>query len=106
MLRRYLFIQLKPEFKQGLPLVKLIEAAETALRAPYGVQDLKVGRAADLATQAEWDLCITLMYVSGVDAERAQRDPITRTFEERFLGARALRVWSVLFEHDFERKGA
>jgi len=105
MLRRYLFIKLKPAFNQGLKLTQLIENAEQALRAPYGVQDLKIGRAVG-ESKDEWDLCITLMYVSDVDAQRAQDDPITRTFEERFLGQRADRVWSAMFEHDFERKGA
>jgi hypothetical protein len=105
MLRRYLFIKLKPEFNHGLKLTQLIERAKTALGAPYGVQDLKVGRAVGETTK-DWDLCITLMYVSDMDADRAQNDPITQTFEERFLSQRADRVWSALFEHDFARKGA
>jgi hypothetical protein len=106
MLRRYLFIKLKEEFRQGLKLVQLLESAEKALLASYGVQDMKVGVAAGYATRKDWDLCISLMYVSGVDAERAESDTILRTFQERFLQSRATSVKTYLFEHDFERKGA
>jgi hypothetical protein len=106
MLRRYLFIKLKPELRTGLKLVQLMASAEEVLRASYGVQDLKVGAAADGDTREEWDLCISMMYVSGVDADRAQRCPILLTFRERFLGQRATSVKTYLFEHDFERKGA
>jgi hypothetical protein len=98
MLRRHVMIQLKPEFSHGLPLVQLCQAAETALSSAYGVQKVVVQKAVDEETRREWDLCLIVEYVSGVDAARSSGDPVMVAFLERFLASRAQRVWAGNFE--------
>ena len=100
MLRRTLLVKLKPEHREGLPRTQLTRAAETAWSAAYGVQHVRVENAADDETRRDWDLAITIDYVSGVDEERSGRDPIRRAFVETFLGTRAERVWSGTFARD------
>lgn len=97
MLRRTLLIKLKPEHALGLPLEKILRTAETSLGAAYGVKSVLAEHAADDETRNEWDLIITVVYVSGVDEKRSAGDPIRKAFEENFLGPRAERVWSGLF---------
>lgn len=99
-MRGLLFIRLRPEFRQGLALVQLLRTAETALSAAYGVQQVTVARAADERTRTEWDLCLTVSFVSGVDRERSLKDPISTAFTETFLKSRAEKVWSATFEDD------
>jgi hypothetical protein len=98
MVRGYLFIKLRPEFREGLPLVQVLKTADTALRAAYGVQDLRVARAADEETRATWDICLTVTFVSGVDQKRSLKDPISRAFTDTFLKSRAELVWTATFE--------
>lgn len=100
MVRRYLFIKLNPEHAVGLKRVQLIKMADTVLRAAYGVQDVRVETAADPATIADWDLCVTLVFVSGIDLEKSLRDPVTKSFVENFLKERAERVWAATFEKE------
>ena|SRR5688572_25560647 len=100
MVRGFLFIRLRPEFRSGLPLVQLLRTAQTALSAAYGVQQVNVSRASDERTRAEWDLCLTVSFVSGVDRERSLKDPISTAFMESFLASRAEKVWSATFEDD------
>ena len=100
MVRRYLFIKLNPEHVVGLKRVQLLKTADTVLRAAYGVQDVRVETAADPGTSVEWDLCITIIYVSGVDLERSLRDPVTKTFIENFLKERTERVWAANFQKE------
>lgn len=100
MLRRTIFVKLKPEFATGLEVAKLRRSAATALRAAYGVQGVKTESAADDATRAEWDMCIVVEYVSGVDEKRSASDPIRVAFEQHFLDHRAVRVWSGVFTAD------
>jgi hypothetical protein len=97
MVRGYLFIKLKEEYRQGLPFVQMLKTADTALRAAYGVQDISVARAADDRTREDYDLCITLVFVSGVDRERSLRDPVTTAFMDNFLKTRAEKVWAATF---------
>jgi hypothetical protein len=97
MLRRMLLVKLMPEFSKGLELAKVRSLAEQALRPAYGVQAVRTEEAADDATREQWDICISIDYVSGVDEERSARDPIRKAFEQNFLGTRAERVWSGVF---------
>ncbi len=90
-------VKLKPEHRDGFEIEKMLRSAREALRAAYGVQGVRVEYAADDQTRAEWDVVITVDYVSGIDEERSQRDPIRRAFETNFLGHRAERVWSGVF---------
>lgn len=97
MVRGYIFIKLKPEYRQGLAFVQVMETAKTALDAAYGVQNLSVARAADEATRAEYDVCITLVFTSGVDRERSLKDPVSSAFMNNFLRTRAEKVWAATF---------
>lgn len=100
MVRRYLFIKLNPEHAVGLKRIQLIKTADTVLRAAYGVQDVRVEIAADPATIADWDLCITVIFVSGIDLEKSLRDPVTKSFVENYLKERTVRVWAATFQKD------
>jgi hypothetical protein len=104
MLRRYIFVKLKPEYRDGLKVLQILKTAKEALHAAYGVQGLHVGRAADDATSEHWDVCLTLEFVSSVDLERCLKDSITTAFVERFLGPRSENVWMGSF--DGEARGA
>lgn len=97
MLRRKLLVKLKPEFSKGLEMAKVKRRAEQALFPAYGVQAVHTEEAADEPTREQWDLCISIEYVSGVDEERSAKDPIRKAFEHNFLGSRAVSVWSGLF---------
>lgn len=100
MLRRTLMVKLKPEHRDGFEVVKMLRSAQEALRAAYGVQNVRVEHAADDETRAQWDLMITMDYVSGIDEARSARDPIRQAFESNFLGFRAERVWSGVFRFE------
>lgn len=93
-------IKLKPEHADGYEVAKILSTARTSLRAAYGVQNVRAEHAADEETRASWDLIITMEYVSGVDEKRSSKDPIRKAFEENFLGQRALRVWSGIFDSE------
>jgi hypothetical protein len=100
MLRRYVFVKLAGEYREELRVLQILKTAREVLHAAHGVQMLHVGRAADEETRAQWDLCLTLEYVSDVDLQRSLKDPVVRAFEHNFLGPRTERVWSVTFEGD------
>lgn len=100
MLRRYVFVKLKEEHREGLKLLQLLKTAREVLHAAYGVQHLHAGGATDEQTRAEWDVCITLEFVSGIDLERSQSDPVFKAFIDNYLGPRCERVWSGTFEGD------
>ena len=101
--RRYIFVKLKPEYASGLKIVQLVKAAREVLPAAYGVQGLHVGRAADEPTRDKWDLCLTLEFVSDVDLDRSSRDPVTRAFLTSYLTPRSEDIWTAVFEG--ERSG-
>lgn len=100
MLRRTLMVKLKPEHAEGFEVAKMLRTAYASLKAAYGVQNVRVQYAADDETRAAWDLIITMEYVSGVDEKRSSKDPIRKAFEDNFLGQRAERVWSGVFDSD------
>lgn len=97
-LRRYIFVKLKPPYAEELKLLQLQKTAQESLQAAYGVQAVHVGRAMDDATRSQWDLCITLELVSSVDLERCLKDTVTRAFIERYLAERAEHVSVGTFE--------
>jgi hypothetical protein len=97
-LRRYLFVKLKPEHTQELELVQLQSRAQEVLRTAYGVQGVHVGRAMDDTTREEWDLCITLDLVSSVDLQRCFEDAVVRAFMTKFLAQRSTRVTIATFD--------
>jgi len=99
-LRRYIFVKLKEEHREGLKVLQLLKTAREVLHAAYGVQHLHSGGAADAETKEQWDLCITLEFVSDVDLERSLKDPVFKAFLNNFLGPRSERVWSATFEGD------
>lgn len=98
MLRRYIFVKLKPEYAEELKLLQLQKTAHDCLHAAYGVQGIHVGRAMDNATRAQWDVCITLELVSSVDLERCVNDTVTRAFLDRYLAERSETVSVATFE--------
>jgi hypothetical protein len=100
MMRRTLMVKLKPEHSDGYEVQKMLRTAQASLRAAYGVQSVRAEYAADDETRATWDLIITMEYVSGVDEKRSSTDPIRRAFEENFLGKRADRIWSGVFDSE------
>ncbi len=100
MVFRLLFVKLKPEFRQGLKFVQFKQAAQTALMGVYGAQSVRCQRAFDARTEHDWDLCITIEYVSGIDEERSAQDTIRLTFENKFLATRADKIWSGAFSSD------
>lgn len=93
-------IKLKPEHADAFEIAKVLRTAQTSLKAAYGVQNVRAEYAADDETRALWDLIITMEYVSGVDEKRSSKDPIRKAFEENFLGLRAERVWSGIFDSE------
>jgi hypothetical protein len=97
-LRRYVFVKLKPEHAEELKILQLQKMAHDTLHAAYGVQAVHVGRAMDDATRAEWDLCITVELVSSVDLARCLKDTVTRAFLERYLAERSERLHVGTFE--------
>lgn len=100
MLRRLLMVKLKSEYSDAFEIAKMLRTAQTSLQAAYGVQHVRAEYAASDETRTAWDLIITLEYVSGVDERRSSKDPIRRAFEENFLGRRAERVWSGVFDSE------
>ena len=100
MVFRLLFVKLKPEFREGLKFVQFKQTAETALMGVFGAQTVRFERAFDSQTKEDWDICITIEYVSGIDEERSAQDTIRLTFERKFLASRAERVWSGAFTSD------
>jgi hypothetical protein len=98
MLRRYVFVKLRPEYADELKILQLQKMAHDTLHAAYGVQAVHVGRAMDDATRAQWDLCITCELVSSVDLERCLNDTVTRAFLDRYLAQRSEHVSATTFE--------
>ncbi len=100
MIRRYIFVKLKPEIKDGLKLLQVLKTANEVLSAAHLVQGVYVGHAVDDATRQSWDICFTLEYVSHVDLERSMNDPITRSFVSNFLTPRAEKVEMASFSDE------
>lgn len=97
-LRRYIFAKLKPEHAQELKIIQLQKVAHEVLQAAYGVQGVHVGRAVDDETRTQWDICITIDFVSSVDLERSLNDSVMRAFIERYLSQRVERISVATFE--------
>lgn len=100
MLHRTLLIKLESQHRSGLNYVRLKQAARSALTSAHGVQNVRIQRAVSDDAPNDWDLCIIIDYVSGIDQQRSAADPILRAFEQKFLGQRAEKIWSGLFTED------
>ncbi|MEW6270729.1 MAG: Dabb family protein [Thermodesulfobacteriota bacterium] len=96
MIDRVVLVKLKKEYANPAARAEIARHALDALRPLPGVVSVTAGGPGDAASEASWDVNITIRFASFPDFERYRAHPDHRRFADEYLAPRSevRKAWS------------